>query len=90
MISVGTAPSVDIVLNNTGKTPATDIVGHFYVEVIPNGQNPRFEATVMHTSDISGVIAPNSPQDSKAVRKKISTSVDEDEPLLISEKNRPG
>jgi hypothetical protein len=81
---VGTAPFVDLSINNAGKTPATNVVGQFYIEVVPNGQNPRFEQNIMHTLFSTGAIIPNAPHDGHIVRKKVAA--DEADPLLESEK----
>jgi hypothetical protein len=53
------APSMLLVVTDTGKTPAIHVSGNYYVEVIENGQNPHFEAQVAHLKTIDGVILPN-------------------------------
>ena len=68
-IAVGAVPSSSLTITDTGKTPATQIVGHFYVEIVPNGDNPHFEAQTMHTTMISGIAIPNAPQVIAASRR---------------------
>jgi hypothetical protein len=82
-IAIDKVPSIEVVIENTGKTPATNVVSHFYIEVIPNGQKPHFEAAAMHTSNLSGVMIPHAIQNITVSREK--ADVDEGDPLLPSE-----
>jgi hypothetical protein len=89
-IGVNIAPTVSLGFTNTGKTPATNIAGNFYVEVVPNGQNPQFEATTMHTTVVQGVILPNAPQEIQASRRRLAadtTDQGESDPLTNVEKS---
>ncbi len=90
IIAVNAAPYTSISITNTGKTPATDIVGHFYVEVVPNGESPHFEAQIIHSVMISGVALPNAPQVITATRRryKVGGKPDEaeDDPITETEK----
>jgi hypothetical protein len=74
-----TTPSISIVLGNTGKTPATHVVGDFYIEIVPNGQDPRFEASILHTTMTSGAIFPNAPQETTVVRARPKVGGNSDE-----------
>jgi hypothetical protein len=89
-IAIDAAPSTSMTITNTGKTPASQIVGHFYVEVVPNGENPHFEAQMIHTTMISGVVLPNAPQEITASRRraKVNGTAGEGEgdPLTPDEK----
>jgi hypothetical protein len=56
---VGVDPSLPITITNTGKTPATDISSDFFIELIPNGSAPVFEAQGMHNTETIGLLIPN-------------------------------
>jgi hypothetical protein len=86
-IAVNTAPFTSISISNTGKTPATGMVGNFYVEVVPKGESPHFEAQIMHTTMISNVVLPNAPQEVTVVRR-MGVKPDEaaDNPITENEK----
>jgi hypothetical protein len=60
--AIDAAPSATLTITDTGKTPATHLVGDFYVELIPDGQNPHFEAQIPHFKMFSGIAIPNAPQ----------------------------
>jgi len=57
--AVGTALSIPITVINIGKTPATDIAGDLYVELIPNGDTPQFEYQGIHIKPSTGLLIPN-------------------------------
>jgi hypothetical protein len=60
---------------NIGKTPATDIDSHFYVEVVANGNDPHFEeegkSSVPGYDTFSKVIMPDFPQPVRIGRARI-------------------
>lgn len=76
-------PASTVVLSNTGKTPATNIVGNVYVEIVQNGSAPNFEAHFMHTLHYSGLVLPNSPQGVFSYRRKAHS--EEGDPLKQDE-----
>jgi hypothetical protein len=57
---VGEDLSVPLTITNIGKTPATNIRGDFYIELIPNGAVPHFESPVLVRMTTSvGLLIPN-------------------------------
>jgi len=58
-IALNEAPSTTLKIENTGKTPAVPVVGDPYVEIVPNGNSPHFDASVMHRQHTYGMLAPN-------------------------------
>jgi hypothetical protein len=67
--AVNVAPSAVIVVNNTGKTPATGYTGRFYVDVFPNGPDPQFGTQPgVHIRMTGGAVFPNGPVEAPAVR----------------------
>jgi hypothetical protein len=88
-IALNTAPSTAIVLGNTGKSPALALVCHVYVEIIPNGTSPHFDAEIVHNIMISGVMMPGSSEEMAAIRRRYKPSSQgetEDFPLTAREK----
>jgi hypothetical protein len=87
-ISVGSPPSTVLTVTDTGKTPATDVVCHFYVEIVPNGGTPHFQAPIPHNIMISGVMLPNDPKEITVtrLRQKQGASSGGDFPVSPDEK----
>jgi hypothetical protein len=87
---IDAAPSAPLTITDTGKTPATQIVGDFYVELIPEGQNPHFEAQIPHFKMFSGIAIPNAPQSVVVSRQKLrpggNPAESEGDPLTEDEK----
>ena len=81
---IGDAPTTSIAIENIGNTPATNIALNFYIEVVAEGSQPRFDEKIMHTSGISGVIAPKDRIDLVTSRHKVTSS--DPDPLIESEK----
>jgi hypothetical protein len=78
-ISVATNASLysPMILSNSGKTPALNIVGHLYIEVIPNNEisKPHFENESEHIKLVTGVLMPNDPRDCPIHRIKNNVDV---------------
>ena len=51
-------------------TPATNITLNFYIEVIPEGSQPRFDDKIMHSAGMSGVITPTDQVQLETARQK--------------------
>jgi hypothetical protein len=79
--------STTVTVTNTGKTPANNIAGNYYVEVVSNGDDPHFETTTPHTMSSTGVLIPNHPRDHLVTRKQARSNGDiEDAPFTEREK----
>lgn len=77
--------SATMSVTNTGKTPASNMLGYFYVEVVPEGGKPNFESARRRDSLSSGVIPPGVTRDVPIMRYKDDPA--EAELLSQSEKN---
>lgn len=89
-LNVGAAPSEVLTVSNTGKSPAKHMLGHFYVEIVPNGEAPHFEEKAIHSIVLYGSMPPNLPQDVAATRRRVRSGgkpdEGEDDPYLGVEK----
>lgn len=85
----GSPLSSSISIANTGKTPATEVTGDFYVELVRNGDTPHFEANVMHTQMLGGAIVPGPGVDAVVtrLRRKIGREGPENDPMTDVEKS---
>jgi hypothetical protein len=66
--TVNSPLSTVLVYKNTGKTPASPVVGNFYIEIVPNGKAPHFEVNDAHNAVAAGDSLPNSPQEVAVTR----------------------
>jgi hypothetical protein len=74
---------IPLTITNTGKTPAINVRADIYVEIVPNGAEPHFEATFPHTKWTIGAMFANTPKDITAVRYQALAN-DRIEPYPIS------
>jgi len=83
--------SSQITMINTGKTPARQIVGNFYIEIVNNGDIPHFGQSIPHSAYFAGAAVPNEQTDIPIVRsrKKSGGKPNETEefPLTTAELN---
>jgi hypothetical protein len=73
VLAVNTPPSNLITIINTGKTPASPIAGDLHIEVVQNGENPRFEAKIPHGTLLMGSLIPKNPQEIQVHRQQWKT-----------------
>ena len=76
-IGANTSLSNTVILNNTGKTPARRVTEDFYIEIVPNGSEPHFEANVRHIAMSTGVMIPNTPEEIKITRRSANPPGDQ-------------
>jgi hypothetical protein len=70
-VATTVVPSTSLSITNTGKSPATHIVAHFFVEVVANGKCPHLESqTIFHNIMTEGIAIPNAPEVVTASRRK--------------------
>jgi hypothetical protein len=89
------APVMTVVVTNTGKTPALDIAGNYYVEILKIDEVPHYEARVAHIKTMQfSMIPPNGAREEVIPRwrHKPGAPIDEGEPdpLTDSEKKALG
>ena len=70
------APVATLTLTNNGKTVAFDVAGNYYVEVVPNGQEPHFDSEIKHIQSRNGIVSPNGTVQIQAIRLKADGSGD--------------
>jgi hypothetical protein len=91
ILEINKAPVMEVVVANTGKTPALQIAGNYYVEILNVGEKPHFEAQVAHLKTIQQtMMPPNGSRDEWMQRYRhmagASVDVGEPEPLTKTEK----
>jgi hypothetical protein len=69
-------PSGKITITNVGKTPALHLDSVFWIEVIPNGQEPHFGGAVGMPNETftAGAVIPQDPVDFQLTRQKSNPS----------------
>jgi hypothetical protein len=88
---VGIVPDTMITIQQTGKTPASNVTGHFFIEVVKNGESPDFESKTPHMRMSANIMLPNSTRDItvRRIRQVSGGGPDdgEDDPLRQSERD---
>jgi hypothetical protein len=74
------ALALPIRATNIGKTPAKNVVGRYYLEVVKNGEAPDFDYMIKRPLDrlIAGDLSPNENADTIAMRYRAKPGSDTD------------
>lgn len=85
-IGVGKPIANQMAFINKGKTPASDVFGDFYIEIVKNGETPQFEAKIPHNTIFMGSLIPNWETPKPTTRQhRRADGIMEDSPLTETE-----